>query len=60
MPDVHAPDGGIVCGSLCENPTGDTTTLESDVTCGECLDILEELPAGTFEHLARRTAELRV
>jgi hypothetical protein len=59
MPVVHAPDGGIVCGSLCEEPTGDTTTIENHVSCTECLDILEELPSGTFERLARPTAQLR-
>lgn len=56
---IHAPDGGIVAGALCQELSGDTTTIEADVSCPECLDALEALPAGRFERLARHTAELR-
>ena len=56
---VHAPDGGIVGGALCEDPNGDTTTNEPDVSCTACLDVLETRPPGNFTRLARHTAELR-
>ncbi len=54
---VHAPDGGMVPGSLCEQG-GDTTIYRGDVDCGECLDLLEAEPR-RWDQLARCTAELR-
>jgi hypothetical protein len=41
-PEIHAPDGGIVGHSLCQNPAGDVTEYERDVTCPECLSELEQ------------------
>lgn len=59
-PVVHAPDGGIACAALCEAPEGDTTTTELDVTCPDCLDLVEALPTGDFTRLARHAVELRM
>lgn len=56
---VHAPDGGIAVGALCQEPTGDTTTIHSDVSCPDCLDALDELPPGRFTQVSRHTIELR-
>lgn len=39
---IHAIDGGIFGHALCEEPTGDTTAWERDVTCSECLDLVEQ------------------
>jgi len=39
---IHAIDGGMFGHALCEEPTGDSTTYERDVTCSDCLDIIEE------------------
>lgn len=58
-PDVHAPDGGIGCGSLCGELAGDTTTIEGDVTCPDCLDAIEMRPPGDFDRLTQHTIELR-
>lgn len=53
MPDivVHAPDGGTIPGSLCQEPTGDVSLHEREVTCPDCLDTLEESDR-TFGQLA--------
>jgi hypothetical protein len=40
---IHAIDGGIFDHALCEEPTGDSTIYERDVTCLDCLDILESV-----------------
>ncbi|GAB4987858.1 hypothetical protein MAHJHV61_33220 [Mycobacterium avium subsp. hominissuis] len=37
---VHAPDGGGIAGSLCEQD-GDLTTFRANVTCPDCEDILD-------------------
>jgi hypothetical protein len=55
---IHAPDGATIPGSLCEEPTGDVSTFESDVDCPECLDRLEESER-TFDQLARPLKDLR-
>lgn len=55
---IHAPDGGAIPGSLCEEPTGDVSTLESDVDCPECLDQLASSER-TFDRLARPLNALR-
>lgn len=58
-PVVHAPDGGTFGHALCENPQGDVTDDERDVTCGDCLDVLEA-PAGHPEALsAQRRDRMR-
>ncbi len=57
-PVVHAPDGGTIPGSLCEEPTGDATTIESDIDCPDCLDQLERSER-SFQNLARPLSELR-
>ena len=54
-PLIHAPDGGVLGHALCQNPTGDVTTTERDVTCPDCDDELEQGNT-TF---ARLTAALR-
>lgn len=54
---VHAPDGAMIPGSLCEQP-GDTTIVQHDVTCPDCLDLYEISPHN-WAHLARTTIELR-
>jgi len=48
---IHAPDGGSIPGSLCQEPTGDCTTRENEVTCPEYLDELERIDK-TFDQLA--------
>lgn len=53
-PQIHAPDGGIFGHALCEEPTGDTTIWEHDVTCSDCLDLLEV----SEQSWAQLTAEL--
>lgn len=55
---IHAPDGGSVPGALCQERSGDVTTSEHDVDCGECLDALERSDQ-TFEQLARPLSALR-
>lgn len=55
---IHAPDGGSIPGSLCQEPTGDVSTLERDVDCPECLDQLEDSER-TFAQLARTLEALR-
>lgn len=40
---IHAIDGGIFGHALCEEPTGDSTDYERDVTCSDCLDLLEQI-----------------
>lgn len=55
---THAPDGGSIPGALCEEPTGDVSTLERNVDCPDCLDQLEASPR-TFAQLARPLADLR-
>ncbi|OHU12833.1 hypothetical protein BKG75_17630 [Mycobacteroides chelonae] len=49
---IHAPDGGSIPNALCEEPTGDVSTFESDIDCPECLDGLEE-GERTFAQLVR-------
>lgn len=55
---THAPDGGTIPGSLCEEPTGDVSEFEHDVDCPECLDRLE-LSERPFDQLARALTALR-
>ncbi len=55
---IHAPDGDSVTGSLCHEVSGDVTTVEHDVNCGECLDALDRSDR-PFEQLARPLDELR-
>ena len=52
---IHAPDGAMIPGSLCQEPTGDVSTFECDVDCADCLDLLE----GVGENLrpARSSAQ---
>lgn len=40
--EIHAIDGGMFGHALCEEPTGDSTTYERDVTCVDCLDQIED------------------
>ncbi|SHX98371.1 Uncharacterised protein [Mycobacteroides abscessus subsp. abscessus] len=54
---VHAPDGGWIPGSLCQEPTGDLSIYEADVTCLDCLDVLEESNQ-TFGDLAKPAQEV--
>lgn len=56
-PLVHAPDGAMIPGALCERD-GDTTVIERDVTCPDCLDELESHPYH-WKSLTRTTSELR-
>ncbi|WP_442929119.1 DUF7446 family protein [Mycobacterium sp. MS1601] len=49
---IHAPDGGSIPGALCQEPTGDVASSESDVDCPECLDRLEASPK-SFDQLAQ-------
>lgn len=58
---VHAPDGAMIPGSLCEQE-GDTTTYRDDVNCPECLDHLDGMPGqGAYDWaaIARTTEALR-
>ena len=55
---IHAPDGAAIPGSLCEEPTGDVSTIENDVDCPECLDQLETSEK-TFNQLVRTLRDLR-
>lgn len=55
---IHAPDGAMIPGSLCQEPTGDVSTFECDVDCSDCLDLLEESDR-TFAQLARPLSALR-
>ena len=48
---THAPDGGSIPRALCEEPAGDVSTHEDDVTCLDCLDPVEESDR-TFAQLA--------
>lgn len=41
MPTIHAPDGGVFGHALCQEPTGDVSHRERDVTCGDCLDLVD-------------------
>jgi len=52
---VHAPDGYLIPGSLCEQD-GDTTILRDDVDCPDCLDMIEYC---NWDDLTRTTNELR-
>jgi hypothetical protein len=56
--DVHAIDGGALRGALCEEPTGDSTDREREVTCPDCLDQLEETD-WTDPRPASRASRLR-
>lgn len=38
---IHAIDGGMFGHALCEEPAGDTANHEGDVTCSDCLDLVE-------------------
>jgi hypothetical protein len=61
MKNVHAPDGGMIPGSLCEQD-GDTTIYRDHVDCPDCLDILDGMPGqGSYDWAAmvRTTEELR-
>lgn len=51
---IHAIDGGIFNHALCEEPTGDSTTYESDVTCSECLDLIDEADPDLMLRMRRR------
>lgn len=52
---IHAIDGGMFGHALCEEPTGDSTTYERDVTCSDCLDLLEsEMDSDLLLRLRRR------
>lgn len=55
---THAPDGGSIPGSLCQEPTGDVTTTERDVDCPDCLDLLDSSDR-TFTQLAEQLEALR-
>ncbi len=55
---VHAPDGGSVTGALCQEASGDVTTVERDVDCSDCLDALDRSDR-SFEQLAQPLSELR-
>jgi hypothetical protein len=50
---VHAIDGGMFGHALCEEPTGDSTTYERDVTCSDCLDLIETMEPGQAARLRR-------
>ncbi|MDM3927857.1 MULTISPECIES: hypothetical protein [Mycobacterium avium complex (MAC)] len=39
---IHAPDGGSIPGALCQEPTGDVSIVEDEVTCSDCLHELDE------------------
>lgn len=55
---IHAPDGAMIPGSLCQEPTGDVSTFECDVDCADCLDLFEESER-PFDQLARPLKALR-
>lgn len=55
---IHAPDGDSVTGSLSQEVSGDVTTVQCDVNCGECLDALGRSDR-SFEQLAQPLNELR-
>lgn len=55
---IHAPDGGSITGALCQEVTGDVTTAERDVNCGECLDALDRSDR-SFGQLAQPLKDLR-
>lgn len=55
---IHAPDGAAIPGSLCEEPTGDVSTIENDIDCTECLDQLEASEK-TFDQFAQPLRNLR-
>lgn len=50
---IHAIDGGMFGHALCEEPTGDSTTFERDVTCGECCDLVEAADQSLLARLQR-------
>jgi hypothetical protein len=52
--EIHAIDGGMFGHALCEEPTGDTTDYERDVTCGDCLDLLDDLDEDHRDRLRQR------
>ena len=54
---VHAPDGAMIPGSLCEGE-GDTTTHFGDVTCPDCLDAYDVHPRN-WAWLTRTTNQIR-
>ena len=49
---IHAPDGGSIPGALCQEPTGDVSIVEDEVTCSDCLYELDE-GERSFADLAR-------
>lgn len=54
---LHAPDGGMIPGSLCQGG-GDVTTFLNDVDCGDCHYILEKNPI-PWDRLAYQLRQLR-
>lgn len=54
-PKIHATDGGMFGHALCEEPTGDTAR-DSDATCQDCLDLLEDIAEYVDEWRATCTA----
>lgn len=56
--DGHAPVGGLIPAALCEAPQGDVTTVQSDVTCTECLDAYDA-SGRSWAWLARHVVGLR-
>lgn len=51
---IHAIDSGIFNAALCEEPTGDSSARERDVTCGDCLDLVETADQTLLLRLKRR------
>lgn len=41
MSVIHAPDGGMFMHALREEPTGDVSPRERDVTCIDCLNLVD-------------------
>ncbi|MCW2929950.1 MAG: hypothetical protein JWM19_912 [Actinomycetia bacterium] len=52
-PLTHAPDGGMMGFPLCESKQGDVADLETDVDCGDCLDLLEDAELPLMRRMAR-------
>lgn len=53
-PLIHAIDGGMFGHALCEEPTGDSTDYERDVTCSECLDLIERAKPELIQRMCRQ------
>lgn len=58
-PEIHAPDGGMFGHSLCQEPQGDVTDREQDVTCRDCQDELDDAAPALRVRLARRGFQFR-